>query len=46
MGVGASQGLKGVRWGTVQRILLTWAITLPISALLAGLYFSILSIFF
>ena len=46
MGVGASQGLRGVRWGTVQRIVLTWAITLPISALLAGLYFSILSIFF
>jgi inorganic phosphate transporter, PiT family len=46
MGVGASQGLRGVRWGTVQRMVLTWAITLPISALLAGLYFSILSIFF
>ena len=45
MGVGASQGLRGVRWGTVQRMVLTWAITLPISALLAGLYFSILSIF-
>ena len=46
MGVGASQGLRGVRWRTVQRMVLTWAITLPISALLAGLYFSILSIFF
>ena len=46
MGVGASQGLRGVRWGTVQRMVLTWAITLPISALLAGLYFSILSLFF
>ncbi len=46
MGVGVSQGLRGVRWGTVQRMVLTWAITLPISALLAGLYFSILSIFF
>lgn len=46
MGVGASQGLRGVRWGTVQRMVLTWAVTLPISALLAGLYFSILSLFF
>jgi inorganic phosphate transporter, PiT family len=46
MGVGVSQRLKGVKWGTVQRILRTWAITLPISALLAGLYFSILSLFF
>lgn len=46
MGVGASQRLKGVRWGTVQRMVLTWTITLPISALLAGLYFSILSLFF
>ena len=31
MGVGASQGLRGVRWRTVQRMVLTWAITLPIS---------------
>ena len=46
MGVGVSQRLKGVKWGTVQKILRTWAITLPISALLAGLYFSILSLFF
>ena len=46
MGVGVSQRLKGVKWGTVQRILRTWAITLPISALLAGLYFSILSLLF
>ena len=46
MGVGVSQRLRGVRWRTVQRIVRTWAITLPISALLAGLYFSILSIFF
>lgn len=45
MGVGASHRLKGVKWGTAKTMLITWLITMPISALLAaGIYF-ILNIF-
>ncbi|MCM3584591.1 inorganic phosphate transporter [Mesobacillus maritimus] len=46
MGVGASHRLKGVKWGTAQRMLITWVITLPISATLAGLVYLILNLFF
>lgn len=46
LGVGASHRLKGVKWGTAQRMLITWVITLPISAILAGLVFLILKNFF
>ncbi len=43
LGVGASHRLKGVKWGTAQRMLITWVITLPISAVLAGVIFLILN---
>lgn len=46
MGVGASHRLKGVKWGTAQRMLITWVITLPISATLAGIIYYILNLFF
>ncbi|HZW67408.1 MAG TPA: anion permease [Pseudogracilibacillus sp.] len=46
LGVGSSHRLKGVKWGTAQRMLITWVITLPISALLAGIIFYILNFFF
>jgi PiT family inorganic phosphate transporter len=46
MGVGASHRLKGVKWGTAQRMLITWVITLPISATLAGIFYYILNLFF
>lgn len=45
MGVGASHRLKGVKWGTAQTMLITWLITMPISALLAGGIYFILNIF-
>jgi PiT family inorganic phosphate transporter len=32
LGVGTSHRLKGVKWGTAQRMLITWVITLPPSA--------------
>lgn len=41
MGVGAAQRVKGVNWGVAQRIVWTWIITLPISALFAGLIYQI-----
>lgn len=45
MGVGAAKRVKGVKWGVARRIVLTWIITLPISALLAGLFYLLFSLF-
>ncbi|QHN50298.1 inorganic phosphate transporter [Geobacillus stearothermophilus] len=46
MGVGAAQRVKGVKWGVARRIVMTWIITLPISALIAGFVYQILRLFF
>jgi PiT family inorganic phosphate transporter len=46
LGVGASHRVKGVKWGTAQRMLITWVITLPISATLAAITYYILNLFF
>jgi inorganic phosphate transporter, PiT family len=46
LGVGASHRLKGVKWDTAQRMLVTWVITLPITALLAAVIYFILNLFF
>ncbi|MFD1863241.1 inorganic phosphate transporter [Planococcus chinensis] len=45
MGVGAAHRLKGVKWGTAQTMLITWIITLPISAMIAGLIYMVLNLF-
>lgn len=45
LGVGASHRIRGVKWGTAQRMLITWVITLPISAVIAGLIYLVLDIF-
>ncbi len=46
MGVGAAQRVKGVKWGVAKKIVLTWIITLPISAILAAILFQLLHLFF
>ncbi|MCM3767296.1 inorganic phosphate transporter [Neobacillus niacini] len=46
LGVGASHRIKGVKWDTAQRMLVTWVITLPITALIAGISYFILNLFF
>ncbi|MFJ7727961.1 anion permease [Neobacillus sp. NPDC097160] len=46
LGVGSSHRLKGVKWDTAQRMLITWVITLPITALIAAISFFILNLFF
>ncbi|WP_445486506.1 anion permease [Niallia sp. 03133] len=46
LGVGASHRLKGVKWGTAQRMLITWVITLPISATCAAIVYYILNLIF
>ncbi|MDR1082953.1 MAG: inorganic phosphate transporter [Coriobacteriales bacterium] len=38
MGVGSARRLKAVKWKLAQDIILTWVITLPISALLGGFF--------
>ncbi|MFD2209486.1 anion permease [Virgibacillus halophilus] len=45
MGVGTSHRIKGVNWGTAKRMVVTWVITLPISAALGALIFFVLNIF-
>jgi PiT family inorganic phosphate transporter len=39
MGVGAGQRMSAVRWGVAKNIMLAWLITIPASALMAGLSF-------
>ncbi|NPC92259.1 inorganic phosphate transporter [Bacillus sp. WMMC1349] len=46
LGVGASHRVKGVNWGTAKRMIVTWVITLPISAGLGALGYIILDLFF
>ncbi|MGG3560183.1 inorganic phosphate transporter [Neobacillus rhizosphaerae] len=46
LGVGSAHRLKGVKWDTAQRMMITWVITLPITALLAGICYFILNLFF
>ncbi|MFZ7946431.1 MULTISPECIES: inorganic phosphate transporter [Bacillaceae] len=46
LGVGSAHRLKGVKWGTAQRMLITWVITLPITALLAAICYFVLNLIF
>lgn len=46
MGVGAAKRVRGVKWGVARRIVITWIITLPISALLAALIYKIVDLLF
>ncbi|MCT1904437.1 inorganic phosphate transporter [Oceanobacillus sojae] len=45
LGVGASHRPKGVNWGVAKRMVVTWVITLPITAALGGVIFYILNLF-
>ena len=42
VGVGATQRLSAVRWGVALRIVWAWVLTIPLSALIAGLIWLIL----
>lgn len=46
MGVGSAQRVKGVKWGVARKIVITWVITLPISAALAAIVYQVLNLFF
>jgi len=39
MGSGSSQRLSAVRWGLVKNIVITWIVTIPASAVVAGLLY-------
>ncbi|WP_193063167.1 inorganic phosphate transporter [Oceanobacillus oncorhynchi] len=45
LGVGASHRPKGVNWGVAKRMVITWVITLPITAALGGAIYYILDLF-
>ncbi|HMK52416.1 MAG TPA: inorganic phosphate transporter [Thermodesulfobacteriota bacterium] len=46
MGVGAGQRISAVRWGVAKNIILAWFITIPASAVMAGLSFFVIRWFF
>ncbi|MFD0048644.1 anion permease [Actinomycetes bacterium NPDC127524] len=46
LGVGSAHRIKGVKWGTAKRMVITWFITLPISATLAAAIYTILNLIF
>ncbi|AIS60644.1 inorganic phosphate transporter [Listeria ivanovii] len=45
LGVGTAHRVKGVKWDTAQRMVITWVITLPISATIAAILFYVLNFF-
>jgi PiT family inorganic phosphate transporter len=42
MGVGAGQRISAVRWGVAKNIILAWFVTIPASAVMAGLSFHLI----
>ncbi len=45
MGVGSSQSIKSVKWATGQKMIITWFITLPISAAIAAMVYYLIALF-
>jgi PiT family inorganic phosphate transporter len=45
IGVGATKRLSAVRWGVTINLLWAWIITIPISALMAALFYYIIKLF-
>ncbi|WP_026576101.1 inorganic phosphate transporter [Bacillus sp. UNC438CL73TsuS30] len=45
LGVGSAKRFRGVNWGVAGRMVITWVITLPISAAIAGIFITIIKIF-
>ena len=43
MGVGASRGVRGVRWGVARRILVAWVLTIPAAGLVGALTWVVLN---
>ena len=45
IGVGATKRLSAVRWGVTRNLLVAWLLTIPVSAIVAGLCYWILTFF-
>lgn len=45
MGVGSAQRVRDVNWGVAKRIVMTWIITLPVSATIAAIIYQLLALF-
>jgi len=45
IGVGVTKRVSAVRWGVTVKLLWAWVLTIPISALIAGLLYQVLKIF-
>jgi PiT family inorganic phosphate transporter len=45
IGVGATKRLSAVRWGVTINLLWAWVLTIPISAMLAGVTYYIVQFF-
>jgi PiT family inorganic phosphate transporter len=43
-GVGTARRLKAIRWGVVQQILFAWVMTLPCSAIFAGVIYKLMTL--
>jgi len=46
LGVGAAKRFRDVKWGVAGKIVATWFITIPVSALLAGVVYAIIDFLF
>ena len=44
IGVGATKRLSAVRWGVTVNLLWAWILTIPISALIAGILYAIIKL--
>lgn len=42
IGVGLTQGTHAIRWNTIRNLVLAWVITIPVSALLAAVTYSLI----
>jgi PiT family inorganic phosphate transporter len=45
IGVGATKRLSAVRWGVTINLLWAWILTIPVSALLAALFYAVIKLF-
>jgi PiT family inorganic phosphate transporter len=45
IGVGATKRLSAVRWGVTVNLLWAWILTIPVSALMAGMIYYICRLF-
>lgn len=45
MGVGATRRMSAVRWGVAGRIIAAWILTIPMSAIVAAVFYKIIALF-